>query len=84
MSAVSGKILIHQHKFMEDFYHGKSNHSPSQILMLVEGQLHYAALHETKSLLILSKKHEEKKKKKSTVQYYLKDALTRDTSRKHV
>ena len=79
-----GKTLDEQYKLMQEFYHGKGNRSPSQIEMLVEGQLHYAGLYEKKSVRITSKKHRSKKKKENTDQYYLKDSLSRDKSRKYI
>ena len=42
--AGKGKTLPVQYKCMEEFYHGKFEHSPSQIQMLVDGQLYYGAL----------------------------------------
>ena len=79
-----GKTLDEQYRLMEEFYHGKKNSSPSQIEMLVEGQLHYAGLYEKKPLRITSKKHRTKKNKENTDQYYLKDSLSRDKSRKYI
>ena len=79
-----GKTLDEQYRLMEEFYHGKKNSSPSQIEMLVEGQLHYAGLYEKKSVRITSKKHRSKKHKENTDQYYLKDSLSRDKSRKYI
>ena len=55
--AGEGKILSMQYKCMEEFYHEKLEHSPSQIQMLVDGQLHYGALYDKKTTPILSKKH---------------------------
>ena len=69
---------------MEEFYHGKFEHSPSQIQMLVDGQLHYGALYDKKTAPILSKKHKSKKKKDSPVQYFLKQSLSCDSSRQFV
>ena len=69
---------------MQEFYHGKGNRSPSQIEMLVEGQLHYAGLYEKKPIRITSKKHRSKRNKENTDQYYLKDSLSRDKSRKYI
>ena len=48
-----GKILTKQYKHMEDFYHDKSNHLPTQIQMLVEVQLHHGALYEKKTVPII-------------------------------
>ena len=77
--AGEGKTLPQQYKYMEDFYHGKLNNSPSQIRMLVDGQLHYGALYDKKTAPISSKK--QKSKKDSPVQYILKQSLSRDSSR---
>ena len=48
--------------------------------MLVDGQLHYGALYEKKTAPISLKK-QKKKKKDSPVQYFLKQSLSRDSSR---
>ena len=82
--AGEGKILSIQYKCMEEFYHGKFEHSPSQIQMLVDGQLHYGALYDKKTAPILSKKHKSKKKKASPVQYFLKQSLSCGFSRQFV
>ena len=72
-----GKKLDEQFVLMQDFFHGKSTHAPSQIKMLVDGQLAYAALYDTKATVVTSKKTKSKKKKESPVQLYLKPSLTR-------
>ena len=57
-----GKKLETQYKLMETFFHGKSS-QPSQIQMLVDGQLAYAALYDSKTAPVASKKQETKKRK---------------------
>ena len=81
--AGEGKTLTQQYKCMQDFFHGKSNHSPSQVQMLVDGQLHYGAIYKKKTAPISSKK-QKKKKKDSPVQYFLKQSLSRYSSRQSV
>ena len=71
-----GKKLEEQFVLMQEFFHGKSTHTPSQIKMLVDGQLAYAALYDTKNTVVTSKKTKTKKKKDSPVQLYLKPSLT--------
>eukprot|EP00957_Ditylum_brightwellii_P006872 520024-Ditylum_brightwellii.AAC.1 len=67
IQAGEGKTLTQLYKCMENFHHGKSNHSPSQIQMPVNGQLHYGALYDKKAAPISSKKQKSKKKKDSPV-----------------
>ena len=71
-----GKKLETQYKLMETFFHGKLS-QPSQIQMLVDGQLAYAALYDSKTAPVASKKQKTEKKKDSPVQYYLKHSLSR-------
>mgnify|MGYP000954705758 CR=1 FL=1 len=40
---------------MQDLFHGKSNHAPSQIKMLVDGHLAYAALYDSKTTVVVLK-----------------------------
>ena len=47
---------------MEDLFHGKSNHSPSQVQILVDGQLHYGALYEKNDSTDLIEETKEKEK----------------------
>jgi hypothetical protein len=60
--AGEGKTLTQQYKYMEDFFHGESNHSPSQVQMLVDGQLHYGALYKKKTAPISSKKQKKRRR----------------------
>ena len=78
-----GKTMTQQEKLLEDFFHGKKKHSPSQIQMLVNGQLHYASFYEKQSAPISSKKKKLSKKNKvpATDTYILKQSLSRNDSR---
>jgi hypothetical protein len=55
-----GKTLHQQYALLEDFFHGKEGHSPSQFLMMVKGQLYYADLYDSSTISITSKKHKLK------------------------
>jgi hypothetical protein len=62
-----GKTLHQQYALLEDFFHGKEGHSPSQIEMMAKGQLYYVDLYDSSTISITSKKHKSKKKKNITV-----------------
>ena len=82
IKAGRGKTIKQQFTCLHDFFHGKQKHSPSQIQMLVEGQLHYACFYEKESVPISSKKTKSSKKKKQATDHYtLKRALTRVDNR---
>ena len=78
-----GKTLQQQYVCMEDFYHGKPGHSPSQIMMMAEGELNYADLYKSTIKTITSKKSQSKTKKNTAIKYYLKESLSRDDSRRY-
>ena len=78
-----GKTLTQQYACLEDFYHGKKGHSPSQIQMMAEGQLYYADLYDATTKTITSKKHKSNKKNNTTTRYYLKSSLTCDDSSRY-
>ena len=58
-----GKKLDIQYKLMETFYHGTST-QPSQIELLVNGQLAYASLYDSKTAPVVSKNQKKKKRNK--------------------
>jgi hypothetical protein len=78
-----GKALNQQYALLEDFFHGKEGHSPSQIEMMAKGQLYYADLYDLSTVSITSKKHKSKKKKNTTVKYFLETSLSRDNSHQY-
>ena len=61
------KTLQQQYVCMEDFYHGKQGHSPSQIEMMAEGELYYADLYKSTINTITSKNSKSKTKKNTSV-----------------
>ena len=78
LKAGRGKTIKQQIQSLYDFFHGKKKHSPSQIQMLVEGQLHYACFYEKESVPISTKKTKSSKKQRNnaTERFFLKKALT--------
>ena len=77
-----GKKLEIQYKLMEKFFHGNES-QPSQIQMLVDGQLAYADLYDNTVAPVASKKVKNKKKKDSPVQFYLKHSLSRVANKQY-
>jgi hypothetical protein len=75
-----GKILLKQYEFLERFYHGHNNKSPSQIQMLAEGVPPYSDMYDSKSVTIVSHKSKGGKTRQ-VVKKYLKENLSRDTNR---
>ena len=74
------KTLAKQYEFLDHFYHGQATKSPSQIQMLAEGVSPYNDLYNSKSVTIVT--HKSKGGKSHQVKkLYLKENLSRDTSR---
>ena len=76
-----GKTLKQQHELMSQFYHGVTNTSPSQILMLSQGISPYDDLYETTTHRAVTSKTASSRKKTPTTKMYLKESLSRDDSR---
>ena len=75
-----GKSLIQQCDFLNTFYHGDSNKSPSQIKMLAEGIAPYSDLCSSRTTNIITKKKSMSSNTNRT-RLYLKDSLSREPYR---
>ena len=76
-----GKTLAKQYEFMNRFYHGHGNKSPSQIRMLAEGVSPYKDLYDEKEISLITQRKINRNATTNQRRLCLKDNLSRDPDR---
>jgi hypothetical protein len=76
-----GKTLVKQYEFMNRFYHGHGNKSPSQIRMLAEGVSLYSDLYDEKEISLITQRKTNRGATTNQRRLCLKDTLSRDPDR---
>ena len=75
-----GLTSLNQQKYLNNFFHGESNKSSSQIRMLAEGISPYDDLYSSRSVSIITSKDRGKKDGKKK-KLFLKEELSRQSNR---
>jgi hypothetical protein len=78
-----GRTIQKQHQFMNRFFHGNGNKSPSQIQMLAEGMSPYNNLYDVKTVSVITHKKSSSRSTQSQPMLYLKHNLSRTPERSY-